>query len=136
MQVAVKDVDIASRTVSYTDSSGVPRREQFDLIIGTDGRNSAVREAMQASNKGMRVDMVPNDQSYISFCGLRPLEGCTPVPILLCRRWCATCGSRYILPQPVGSDKAIHAASLTVNINLYCSRMLPVARVVPETKTP
>ena len=74
MEASISEVDTAQRTISYTQKGGAPATEQYDLIIGCDGANSIVRQAMHKRNKAMTTTIVPADRFYISFCGLEPLE--------------------------------------------------------------
>ena len=60
-------MDLPQGTVHITDSTGHSSQETFDLIVGADGRRSKVREAMQANDPRMTVDVVPGWRSYKSF---------------------------------------------------------------------
>ena len=103
MEASISHVDILNRRLIYTQKGSSPVEEQYDLIIGCDGRSSMVRQAMHDCNKAMNTTIVPADRFYISFCGLEPLDqpqdgkstadGALPVcwllPILLALSWLA-----------------------------------------------
>ena len=77
---SVDSLDLPGGSLRYSNGKGLSQ-ESFDLIVGTDGRNSQVREAMQADDPSMTVDMVPGPRSYVSFAGLPPTGAAEfPVP--------------------------------------------------------
>ena len=72
MDTAVEGISLLSSQVQYATKGDTHKTETFDLILGADGRNSMVREAMQAANGRMTVDINVEDVEYSSVCGLQP----------------------------------------------------------------
>ena len=75
-EVNVANIDINNCTLKYADSNGGSKHERFGLIIGADGRNSQVRQAMQLHNPRLKTTERSVDRFYKSFTGLPP-EGAT-----------------------------------------------------------
>lgn len=55
----------------------------YDLLVGADGVNSAVRQVLEQSVDGFCVDKTPIPLRYISFRDLPPLQDATGVVFLL-----------------------------------------------------
>lgn len=65
-------LDLLQQTIVSSDGKGRNQAQQYDLIIGADGRHSMVRQAMQDHNPLLKVKVVKSSRQYISFCSLQP----------------------------------------------------------------
>ena len=70
------DLDTVQSKVTYSTASGDTRSDTFDLIVGADGANSAVRSAMQRRDPELEVTHIPARRRYKPFYGLKAEGGC------------------------------------------------------------
>ncbi|GMH37667.1 hypothetical protein BSKO_05540 [Bryopsis sp. KO-2023] len=63
-------IDMGSRIVKYTSSDGVEHEEPYDLLIGADGVNSIVRQALEAFDPTLKVRQMRSSSRYKTIRGL------------------------------------------------------------------
>ncbi|KAK9798139.1 hypothetical protein WJX73_006863 [Symbiochloris irregularis] len=74
------DLNTLSSTVTYSTAAGDTRRDSFDLIVGADGANSAVRAAMHRQDPQLQVTHLPARRRYKPFYGLKAEGDWVPAP--------------------------------------------------------
>jgi len=74
------DVDLTMQQVRFRNQDNNIVKQGFDLLVGADGANSQIRNAMEKEIEGFKISTTTNSGLYKTFAGLPVVEDAgTPV---------------------------------------------------------